>query len=58
MAGVATNDPELCFSVEELDYKIIPHIAKVCQEDVKKGCCHVKRCRSCHLQFTESLEIL
>ena len=49
MAGVATEDPELCFSVEELDYKIIPHIAKVCQEDVKKGCCHVKRCRPCHL---------
>ena len=42
MAGVATEDPELCFSIKEPDSRIIRHIAKACQEDVKRACCHGK----------------
>ena len=42
MAGVATEDPELYFSIKEPDSRIIPHIPKACQEDVKRACCHVK----------------
>ena len=36
MAGVVIEDPELNFSTEEADSRIIPHIAKACQELVKK----------------------
>ena len=32
MAGVVIGDPELNFPTEEADSRIIPHIAKACQE--------------------------
>ena len=32
IAGVVIEDPELNFSTEEADSRIIPHIAKACQE--------------------------
>ena len=35
VAGVVTEDPELYFSIEEADSRIIPHISKACQEEVK-----------------------
>ena len=34
--GVVKDDPELCFLIEEADSRIIPHIVKACQEEVKK----------------------
>ena len=35
VAGVVIEDPELCFSTEQADSGIIPHIAEACQEEVK-----------------------
>lgn len=42
MAGVVTEDPELCFSIKEPGFGIIVHIPKACQKDVKRACFHVK----------------
>ena len=36
VAGVVIEDPELHFSTEGADSRIIPHIAKACQEEVKR----------------------
>ena len=36
VAGVVTEDPELCFSIEEADSRIIPQITKACQNEVKR----------------------
>ena len=36
VAGVVIEDPELYFSTEGADSRIIPHIAKACQEEVKR----------------------
>ena len=35
-AGIVTEYPELCFSIEEADSRIIPHISIVCQEKIKR----------------------
>ena len=35
VAGVVTEDPELCSSIKEADSRIIPHIAKAGQEKIK-----------------------
>ena len=32
MAGVVREDPKLCFSIEEADFRIVPDIAIACQE--------------------------
>ena len=36
ISGIVTVDLELYFSTEEADSRIIPHIAKACQEEVKR----------------------
>ena len=35
-AGVVIEDPELSFSIEEADSRIISHIAITCQEEIKR----------------------
>ena len=35
IAGAVIEDPELYISTEEADSRIIPHIAKACQEEGK-----------------------
>ena len=36
ISGIVTVDLELYFYTEEADSRIIPHIAKACQEEVKR----------------------
>ena len=36
LAGEVTEDPDLCFSIEEADSKIMSNIAKICQREVKR----------------------
>ena len=36
VAGVFIKDTELYFSTEEANSRIIPHIAKACQDEVKR----------------------
>ena len=36
VAGVVTEVSELCFSIEEVDSRIIPHIAIAYQEEIKR----------------------
>ena len=36
VAGVVTEDSELCFSIGEVDSRIIPHIAIAYQEEIKR----------------------
>ena len=36
VAGIITEDPEICFSSEEADSRIIPHIGRACQEEIKR----------------------
>ena len=35
-AGVVIEDPELSFSIEEADSRIISHIAITCQKEIKR----------------------
>ena len=36
LVGEVTEDPDLCFSIEEADSKIISNIARICQKEVKR----------------------
>ena len=36
VAGVVTENPELCFSIKEADSRIIPHIAIAYPEEIKR----------------------
>ena len=36
VSGVVKDDTELCFLIKVADSRIIPHIVKVCQKEVKK----------------------
>ena len=36
VSGVVKHDTDLCFLIEEADSRIIPHIVKACQEEVKR----------------------
>ena len=36
VTGIITEDPEICFSSEEVDSRIIPHIGRACQEEIKR----------------------
>ena len=35
VAGLVTEDPNLCFSVKEAASRIIPHFSIACQEETK-----------------------
>ena len=37
VAGVVTEDPELCISIEETDSRIMPNIAIACEEESKSA---------------------
>ena len=36
VAGIVTENPELCFSAEKADSRIIPHISIACKEERKR----------------------
>ena len=55
VAGAVTKDPGLCFSIEGADSRIIPHIVKAYQDEVKRVviCSLVYRQRFFELEFQE-----